>query len=518
MKTYSIHLTHPSTHSIDQAVTQACEYVKKKQDATNNQIHSLEYLAWLFFLKCLEHQEQRAEPVKRKAEAPLALFKDTQYTWSAWIENVSKAETQEQVAYFLYQELFPLIQTSFEIDTKYMHIYPDFTVFKQLLAVVDSVDLVQNIEKDTTAYLYSKLLDILAKGSKTKSYKQTGIFSTPLPLVRFMVKLASPQQDEIIYDPACGAGNLLIAAHKYIHDIDPRQPVASVFQGSEVHPSVLQLCKMNLSLHNVDCSKIRERDITRPITISDLFTYPDLYEDDYQKTEKKKLVILTHPPFDVLDRQQIQEKTTRKGSSSKDYDNQFLEHCMDKLVDIGDKCVIVVSQNILLNRSTRDIEVREKLVNNFNLRMVVQLPPETFDPFTHYPTYLLFFQKSGRSDKILYCKMQQQKETSKKKRQIRDEEFDQLLTVWQKWIQSPTDDLLQKGQEMYIQIKDSNELRKPDFKYILTIDVAQQEENEARDLSKTLDQLLQNCADLHNLAMKLRDEIVGETQTHETGE
>src|SRR6266700_1513593 len=173
-----------SSRPIDEVVTQVCKLIKWERGTSNNRLsHPLEYIVWLFFLKCLEYQELQTVPAEHEAINPSGSFKDIIDSWSTWKADVLKTDAQDQVTNLLYRNLFPQLQAKFDLDTNIMRVYPDITAFKQLLTLIDSMDLTRCPEKDYIAYLYSKLLDTLAKGDKTKSYKKTGIFSTPLWLV-----------------------------------------------------------------------------------------------------------------------------------------------------------------------------------------------------------------------------------------------------------------------------------------------------------------------------------------------
>jgi len=510
MDAYNAHIDRPDNSSIEQVIAEAYKIVKMRTGAKGNQVHPIGYLAWLFFLKCLEYQEQRAVSVKRQVEVP-ALFNGTIYTWSAWRSNICHCWSQETTINFLHKELLPRLQTCFEIDIEKIYIYPNFTAFKQLLTVVNNIDLTQLIEGDSIAYLYSKLLDTLAKDDKVKSYKKTGMFSTPLPLVRFMVQLADPQWDETIYDPACGTGNFFVTACKHIQSNDKMEPVTNVFWGYEFHPFVVQLCKMNMLLHNIDCSRMYERDV---FSSSTLF---EACEDDDKKIERK--VILTHPPFGEQDKQRGQGAVRGNKRSKEYYDRQFLSHCMNQLREGSqDRCAIVVSQNLLLSERNEDIELRRKLVNDFHLLLVARLPTICFEPFTQYHTYLLYFQRVESTDNILYCNIPEPNTPSKKKRQIKDEDFSQLLTVLRDWKQSSNDEVLQAGKGMEIWVRDSKELRGPDSKYILVDNAPSQDENITRDLNELLGQLIQNSIELYGLIRHLQALTNWKEHTHDTRE
>src|SRR4029079_10697482 len=77
---------------------------------------------------------------------------------------------------------------------------------------------------------------------------------------RAMVDVMQPRPDDMVCDPACGTGGVLLAAHDYVSryfgkNLDPDQKKhlrQNFVHGWELVPATARLCIMNLYLHGID--------------------------------------------------------------------------------------------------------------------------------------------------------------------------------------------------------------------------------------------------------------------------
>ena len=70
------------------------------------------------------------------------------------------------------------------------------------------------LDVDVKGEIYEGLLEKNAEDVKGGA----GQYFTPRPLIKAMVEVMQPQPGETIYDPACGTGGFLLAAHDYLSD------------------------------------------------------------------------------------------------------------------------------------------------------------------------------------------------------------------------------------------------------------------------------------------------------------
>jgi type I restriction-modification system DNA methylase subunit len=86
---------------------------------------------------------------------------------------------------------------------------------------------------------------------------KVGQFFTPENVVRFMVKLANLEYNDVTLDPACGTGRFLIyAMHDMMEKVDGREQESkkeaikkSQLFGTDDDPDVSKLAKMNMYIH-----------------------------------------------------------------------------------------------------------------------------------------------------------------------------------------------------------------------------------------------------------------------------
>ncbi len=114
---------------------------------------------------------------------------------------------------------------------------------------------------------YEGLLQKSAEDTKSG----TGQYFTPRPLTAAIVDVMRPEPGKRIYDPACGTGGFLLAAHDYImhhHHLDRDQKrflKQETLYGWEIVDNTARLCVMNLFLHCIGS----DEGSTSPIRVAD---------------------------------------------------------------------------------------------------------------------------------------------------------------------------------------------------------------------------------------------------------
>src|SRR6266487_105276 len=100
----------------------------------------------------------------------------------------------------------------------------------------------------------------------------------------------------------------------------------------------------------------------------------------------------------------------------------------------GARCGVVVPEGTLF-RGNAFADVKEELLTNFNLSMVVSLPPGTFAPYSDVKTALLFFERPGSTTEVLYHELSLPEDLKKfsKGSPIADKHFSEVLAVWEQW-------------------------------------------------------------------------------------
>ena len=139
------------------------------------------------------------------------------------------------------------------------------------------------LDADVKGDAYEGLLEKNAEDTKSGA----GQYFTPRALIRAIVDAMRPRPGQTIFDPACGTGGFLLAAHEYISNhvsLDKDQKKHLHFEalkGVEIVDNTARLCAMNLYLHGIGGDEC-------PVKVADsLSTKPsDAYD-----------MVLTNPPF-----------------------------------------------------------------------------------------------------------------------------------------------------------------------------------------------------------------------------
>ncbi len=154
--------------------------------------------------------------------------------------------------------------------------------------------------------------------------------------------------------------------------------------GIDVSRQMMRIGMMNLVLHG-----IRHAQVKRANSLSEM---GGLSEEDLRRRYK---VILSNPPFaGVLPRESIRKDL---GTSSKKSELLFLGLMMQSLAP-GGRCAVIVPEGLLFGSTSAHVELRRKLVEEFELLAVVSLPAGVFKPYAGVKTGVLVFRRPVTTD------------------------------------------------------------------------------------------------------------------------
>jgi type I restriction enzyme M protein len=306
----------------------------------------------------------------------------------------------------------------------------DPNVLKEVVDELDGFEFAK-LGPDVKGDIFEFLLTHLGSSSLN------GQFRTPRQIRAFMVEMADPDIGDTLFDPACGTAGFLIDAVDYLlakySDHVSEYPIygedwlekkskslaelkaemprlqtyrkgagekipdwsvleASVY-GTDVSRQMVRIAMMNLVLHG-----IRHAHLKRANSLSDM---GGLSEDDLRRKYK---VILANPPFAG----QLPKDSIRSDlpTNSKKSELLFLSLMMQHLAP-GGRCAVVVPEGLLFGGTSAHVELRKKLVTEFDLLAVVSLPAGVFKPYAGVKTGVLVFRKplsenAKRTDKIWF--------------------------------------------------------------------------------------------------------------------
>jgi type I restriction enzyme M protein len=197
-------------------------------------------------------------------------------------------------------------------------------------------------------------------------------------LIRAIVDAMRPAPGQTLFDPACGTGGFLLAAHEYISnhfglDKDQKKHLRfEALKGVEIVDNTARLCAMNLYLHGIGGDEC-------PVRVSDsLSTKPS---DAYN-------MLLTNPPFEkkssvtVINQEGEQSKeclVIRRDdfwASTSNKQLNFLQH-VKSLLRIHGRAAIVVPDNVLFEGGAGET-IRRKLLHECDVHTLLRLPTGIF--------------------------------------------------------------------------------------------------------------------------------------------
>jgi type I restriction enzyme M protein len=407
----------------------------------NNPVTYIEQLSFLIFLKLLDEEESRRELHGRLAAGNTrALFpgQAARYRWSEW-----RFKSGLDLRDFIRDEVFPYM-ASLVREEPQVAIYfqdarlevEDANVLKEVVDEIDSISFMK-LGTDVKGDIYEYLLQYLA----TQEGALLGQFRTPRQIRLMMVQMLDPNVGDTIFDPASGTGGFLIDAVEHIlakYSEKPRevpiygeewlekrgQTVAEAkkqipnlqtypkgagekipdwkllengIYGIEVSRQMMRISMMNLVLHG-----IRNANIKRANALSEL---GGLTEEDLKRRYK---VILSNPPFaGVLPKESIRKDLP---TDSKKSELLFLGVVMEALAP-GGRAAVLVPEGLLFGSTSAHVELRRKLVENYDLQAVISLPAGVFKPYAGVKTGVLVFRrptgekKDKHSGKVLFAEI-----------------------------------------------------------------------------------------------------------------
>ena len=419
-------------------IWRACDIMRRDNNC-GGVMEYVEHLAWLLFLKFLDEQETIFEAEADLAGRPYTRIISGQYRWSDWVpralghkrgENGRRTAPEwngDQLMRFIHGELLPhLASLSGSPEREVIAgVFNDRNVIvcgspynlKDVLDIVDGIDFTNPDDIHTVSHVYEDLLKKLGQENRL-----AGEFYTPRPVIRFIVQVIAPQIGETVYDPACGTCGFLAEAYEQMHEQELTHKdyeilQRSTFFGYEKKPVPALLGLMNMVLHGVMTPKVRR--------------YNTL-EDNIRNVSERFDAVLTNPPFGGTENAQIQQNFPVKANAT---ELLFIEHIMKKLkAHDGARCGMVVPEGTLF-RGGAFAAVKQNLLTDFNLFMVVSLPPGTFAPYSDVKTGLLFFERPGPTKEVLYYEMPLPEGLKKfsKGSPIADEHFAEARQLWERW-------------------------------------------------------------------------------------
>ena len=368
-----------------------------RQDAgVDGDAQRIAQIVWILFLKVYDAKEELWE------------FHDDDYEsiipenlrWREWAvdERDGQAMTGDTLLSFVNDELFPtlknlevdettekrslIVKEVFEDAFNYMK---EGTLLRQVINVIDEIDFTEAEERHSFNDIYDTILKDLQSAGKS------GEFYSPRPTTTFISEMLNPKIGDKCADFACGTGGFLISLlellKKQEKTVQDKEIINNSLYGIEKKNLPHLLCITNLLLHDIDSPNIiHGNSLEKSVR-------------DY-KEEDKFDVIAMNPPYGGVEQKNIQMNFPVELQTSETAD-LFVTTILYRLKQNG-RCGIILPDNFLFGTENSQKALKEKLMNECNLHTIVKLPAGVFAPYTSITTNMLFFDKTGATEKIHY--------------------------------------------------------------------------------------------------------------------
>lgn len=380
-------------------------FVKRLRDimrndaGINGDAQRIEQITWLLFLKVYDAKEQDWE------------FDDSDYKsiipencrWANWAidDKSGKAMTGDTLLNFVNNTLFPtlkklpvdkdtpikkaIVQTTFADANNYMK---DGVLLRQVINVIDELDLSDYDEIHAFGEIYENILKEL------QSAGSAGEFYTPRAVTDFMAKMIKPQIGEKMADFACGTGGFLTSWLKelqpQIKTIADRKAFGTSIYGIEKKQFPYMLCITNLLLHDVDTPRVyHDNSLLRKVL--------DYTDDD------RFDVVLMNPPYGGSEKNEVKSNFPADLASSETAD-LFMSVIMYRLKQNG-RAAVILPDGFLFGTDNAKINIKKKLLTEFNLHTVIRMPGSVFAPYTSITTNILFFDKTHPTEETWFYRI-----------------------------------------------------------------------------------------------------------------
>ena len=380
-------------------------FVKRLRDimrndaGINGDAQRIEQIAWMLFLKVYDAKEQDWE------------WDDEDYTsiipeecrWQNWAHDDKSGTTLtgDKLLDFVNNTLFPtlknlpvdaatpikkaIVQTTFADANNYMK---DGVLLRQVINVIDELDFSDYEESHAFGEIYETILKEL------QSAGSAGEFYTPRAVTDFMAQVIQPQIGETMADFACGTGGFIVSwlkeLKKLVNTTEDEEAYSNSIYGIEKKQFPYMLCVTNLLLHGLDVPQVYHSNT--------------LLHDVLDYTESDKVdVILMNPPYGGSEKADVKNHFPGDLASSETAD-LFMSVIMYRLKQNG-RAAVILPDGFLFGTDNAKVNIKKKLLREFNLHTIVRLPGSVFSPYTSITTNILFFDNTHPTEETWFYRL-----------------------------------------------------------------------------------------------------------------
>ena len=407
-------------------------FVKRLRDimrndaGINGDAQRIEQIAWMLFLKVYDAKEQDWEWDDENYQSIIP----EECRWQNWAHDDKSGNslTGDRLLDFVNNTLFPtlknlpvtastpvkkaIVQTTFADANQYMK---DGVLLRQVINVIDELDLSDYEESHAFGEIYETILKEL------QSAGSAGEFYTPRAVTDFMAQMIKPKIGEKMADFACGTGGFITSwlkeLDKQVKTTEDKEAYGTSVYGMEKKQFPYMLCITNMLLHDLDVPQV--------------FHGNSLLRDVLDYTEEDQFdVILMNPPYGGSEKADVKNHFPSDLASSETAD-LFMSVIMYRLKKNG-RAAVILPDGFLFGTDNAKVNIKKKLLGEFNLHTVVRMPGSVFAPYTSITTNILFFDNTHPTEETWFYRLDMPegyKHFSKTK-PMKSEHFQPVLDWW----------------------------------------------------------------------------------------
>lgn len=411
--------------------------ILRRDDGISGAMHYTEQTSWVLFLKFLDDYESEKEDEAILSGKPYTPVLDVAHRWRAWAcpktddgkLDLKQVRSGDDLTDYVNRQLFPYLKAfasnttadpkSFTYKIGAIFQYLDNRVvsghtLREVLDIIDTLNFQSESDLFELSLVYEGLLQNMGDAGG-----YAGEFYTPRAVVRAMVQVLNPQAGQTIYDAAAGSCGFLVEAFEHLKKNKGQLSTEQwrfiqqdTFFGYEKTSLAYVMGMMNLILHGIESPNLyRGNTLTQNIR--------DIQEKDRYD------IILANPPFGGKEKDQIQQNFPISSNAT---ELLFLQHFM-KTLKLGGKAAIVVPEGVLFQTNNAFKQVKQLLLENFNLHTILSLPAGVFLPYSGVKTNVLFFERTGGTTDVWFYECEPAQKLTKNK-PIKDEHLQEFVELF----------------------------------------------------------------------------------------
>ena len=400
--------------------------IMRNDAGINGDAQRIEQITWMLFLKVYDAKESDWE----MNEDDYTSIIPNECRWTNWAHDDKSgvALTGDDLLNFVNNTLFPtlknlavtretpikkaIVQTVFQDANNYMK---DGVLLRQVINVIDEIDFGDYNESHAFGEIYETILKEL------QSAGSSGEFYTPRAVTDFMAKMIEPKIGETMADLACGTGGFITSwlkeLHQKVDSVADEEAYSSSIYGIEKKQFPYMLAVTNMLLHDLNVPKIYHDNTL----LRDVLDYTD--DDKFD-------VILMNPPYGGSEKADVKSHFPSDLASSETAD-LFMSVIMYRLKDKG-RAAVILPDGFLFGTDNAKVNIKKKLLNEFNLHTIVRLPSSVFSPYTSITTNILFFDKTGPTKETWIYRLDKPEgyKNFSKTKPMKLEHFEPVISWW----------------------------------------------------------------------------------------